>query len=172
MQEFTNDPIDIEALPNYEQVPLKTLNPKYWNVVMIHSGIFLFLLAAGITALLVFNPAAKQHIILFSSLYIVFAALLIILNRADISRRGFAVRDKDIIYRNGIIALTTTIVPFSRIQHIALHQGLFSRIYGLGALNIFTAGGSSGSLHIPGIEIEEARRIKEMLMKQITKTAE
>ena len=45
MQEFTNDPIDIEALPNYEQAPLKTLHPKYWNVVMIHIGIFLFLLA-------------------------------------------------------------------------------------------------------------------------------
>lgn len=172
MQEFTNDPIDIEALPNYEQVPLKILNSRYWNVVLIHMGIFLFLLAAGLAALLVFNLEARQHIILFCSIYFVFAVLLITLNRADISRRGFAVRDKDIIYRNGIIALTTTIVPFSRIQHIALHEGLFSRIYGLGALNIFTAGGSSGSLHIPGIEIEEAKRIKEMLMKQITKAEE
>lgn len=172
MQEFTNDPIDIEALPNYEQAQLKTLHPKYWNVVMIHIGIFLFLLAAGIAALVVFNSEAKQHIILFSALYIVLAVLLIALNRADISRRGFAVRDKDIIYRNGVIALTTTIVPFSRIQHIALHEGLFARMFGLAALNIFTAGGSSGSLHIPGIEIEEARRIKEMLMKQITKTEE
>ncbi|WP_285057289.1 PH domain-containing protein [Pedobacter ginsengisoli] len=172
MQEFTNDPIDIEALPNYEQAQLKTLHPKYWNVVMIHIGIFLFLLAAGIAALVVFNSEAKQHIILFSALYIVLAVLLIALNRADISRRGFAVRDKDIIYRNGVIALTTTIVPFSRIQHIALHEGLFARMFGLAALNIFTAGGSSGSLHIPGIEIGEARRIKEMLMKQITKTEE
>lgn len=172
MQEFTNDPINIEALPNYEEAPLKTLNPKYWNVVMIHIGIFLFLLAAGVAAIIIFNPEAKQHIILFSSLYIVFAVLLIALNKADISRRGFALRDKDIIYCNGIIALTTTVVPFSRIQHIALHEGLFARMFGLGALNIFTAGGSSGSLHIPGIEIEEARRIKEMLMKQITKTAE
>jgi membrane protein YdbS with pleckstrin-like domain len=172
MQEFTNDPIDIDSLPSYEQAPLKALNPKYWNVVLIHTGIFLFLLAAGIAALLVFNAEAKQHIILLSSLYIVFAVLLITLNRADVSRRGFAVRDKDIIYRNGIIALTTTIVPFSRIQHIALHEGFFARMFGLGALNIFTAGGSSGSLHIPGIEIEEARRIKEMLMKQITKTGE
>ncbi|WP_449435355.1 PH domain-containing protein [Pedobacter steynii] len=45
------------------------------------------------------------------------------------------------LYTSGIIALSTTIVPFSRIQHIALDEGLFSRIYGLGELRIFTAGG-------------------------------
>src|SRR5690349_23504207 len=105
MQEFTNDPIDIEALPNYEQAPLKTLHPKYWNVVMIHIGIFLFLLAAGIAALVVFNSEAKQHIILFSALYLVCRLLLEKKKQADISRRGFAVRDKDIIYRTGLIAL-------------------------------------------------------------------
>lgn len=172
MQEFTNDPIDIEALPDYEQVPLQELNPRYWNVVMIHIAIFLILLAAGISALLVFNEEARQYFVLCSLLYIAFAALLVILNRADINRRGFAVRDKDIIYRSGIIALTTTIIPFSRIQHIALHEGLFARMFGLGSLHIFTAGGSSGSLHIPGIEIAEARKIKELLMKQITKAGE
>lgn len=169
MQEFTNDPIDIERLPKYEAVSLKSLSPKYWNVVVIHICIFLILLAAGIAAILVFNTGARQHTFLFTGLYTAFAVLLFILNRADISKRGFAIRDRDIIYKSGIVALTTTIVPFSRIQHIALDEGLFSRIYGLGTLKIFTAGGSSGSLHIPGIEIEEAKSIKEMLMKQINK---
>lgn len=170
MQEFTNDILDTNALPRYEGVELSTMSNKYWNVALINISIFLFLIGLGLGALLIFNNNVKQYLYLIATAYIAFAALLIFLYRLNVKRRGFALREKDIIYRSGIIAISTTVIPFSRIQHIALDEGIFSRIYGLGELKIFTAGGSSGSLHIPGIEIEQAKSIKELLMKQINET--
>ncbi|ETZ20785.1 PH domain-containing protein [Pedobacter sp. V48] len=167
MTEFTNETIDTDSLPKCEEVQLTPLNSKYWNVMLINIFIFLFILAAGLTTLLILNANARAYLYVLPGIYIVFAVLLFILYRASFKKRGFAVREKDILYTSGIIALSTTIVPFSRIQHIALDEGLFSRIYGLGELKIFTAGGSSGSLHIPGIEIDNAKSIKELLMKQI-----
>jgi Uncharacterized conserved protein len=167
MTEFTNETIDTDSLPKYEEVLLTPLNKKYWNVMLINIFIFLFILGAGIATLLILNATARTYLYIIICTYIVFAGLLVLLYRTSLKKRGFAVREKDILYTSGIIALSTTIVPFSRIQHIALDEGLFSRIYGLGELRIFTAGGSSGSLHIPGIEIDNAKSIKELLMKQI-----
>lgn len=167
MQDFTNGELDIDLLPKYEEVSLKALSPKYWNVVILNLSIFLFFLAAvGVTFFLI-TEEVESYIYLAAGLYLAFAVLLFLLYRADIRRRGFAIRENDLIYRSGIIAISTSVIPFIRIQHIALHEGIFSRIYGLGALHIYTAGGSSGSIKISGIEIEEARSIREILMKQL-----
>lgn len=167
MPEFTNETLVIDSLPRFEEVKLNALSKKYWNVMLINICIFLFIVAAGIVTLLMLNITARAYLYIIIGIYLIFALLLVTLYRASLKKRGFAVREKDILYTSGIIALSTTIVPFSRIQHIALDEGLFSRIYGLGELRIFTAGGSSGSLHIPGIEIESAKSIKEMLMTRI-----
>ncbi|WP_214228367.1 PH domain-containing protein [Pedobacter sp. B4-66] len=167
MKEFTNETLDTGSLPKYEEVPLNSLSKKYWNVMLINIFIFLLIVGIGVTTVLIFNADVRAYLYIILGIYVVFALLMITLYRASLKKRGFAVREKDIMYTSGIIALSTTVVPFSRIQHIALDEGLFSRIYGLGELRIFTAGGSSGSLHIPGIQIEKAKSIKELLMKQI-----
>lgn len=167
MLDFTNDTLDIGNLPKYEEVPLNAVSKKYWKVVVINLAISLFILAIGLAALLYFSIASRPYIYVIIIGYIVFSILLFVMYKTDINRRGYAVREKDILYRSGIIAISTTIIPFSRIQHIALDEGFLSRMYNLGQLRIFTAGGSSGSLHIPGINIDLARQIKETLMKQI-----
>jgi len=167
MQEFTNETLDTSSLPKYQEVQLNSLSRKYWNVILINIFLFLLFVAIAIAALLIFSTDARSYTLAILAIYGVLALLLVLLYRTSLKKRGFAVREKDILYTSGIIALSTTIVPFSRIQHIALDEGLFSRIYGLGELRIFTAGGSSGSLHIPGIEIDNAKSIKELLMKQI-----
>lgn len=168
MQEFTNDPIDISLLPQFQEVELNHLSPKYWKVVCINMAIFTAITAPGIAMLFFFNAESITYIYVIAAAYLVLIALMFVLYRTALRRRGYAVREKDIIFRHGFIAISTTIIPFSRIQHIALDEGLFSRIYKLGQLRIFTAGGNSGSLHIPGIEIEEAKQIKELLMRQIS----
>lgn len=117
--------------------------------------------------ILYFNEAQRQHLLTIIIAYITFAIILVLIYNIGVKRRGFAVRERDIIYASGVLALSTTIVPFTRIQHIALHEGFISRMFQLGDLQIFTAGGSSGSLHIRGIEIAEAKSIKALLMKQI-----
>ena len=167
MIDFTNDTLDIGDLPEYEEVPLNAVSKKYWNVVVINLIIFLLILGAGLTALLYFSIASRPYIYVIIGGYAALGIILFLLYKTDIGRRGYAVREKDMLYRSGIIAISTTIIPFSRIQHIALDEGFFSRMYNLGQLRIFTAGGSTGSLHIPGIEIEQAQKIKEILMKQI-----
>jgi membrane protein YdbS with pleckstrin-like domain len=170
MSDFSNNTIDIDSLPKFEDLRLKPLSTKYWKVVLINIFIFLLFMAAGIFALLYVKEELRQYLYLVASAYSAFALLLILLYNIGVKRRGFAVREKDIIYASGVLALSTTIVPFNRIQHIALHEGMISRFFELAELQIFTAGGSSGSLHIRGIEIAEAKNIRALLMQQINET--
>lgn len=170
MPDFTNNTIELDLLPRFEDVQLKLLSTRYWKVVLINIIIFLLFVAAGISAVLYFKEEARQYSFIIIAIYLIFAILLVLMYNIGVRRRGFAVREKDIIYASGVLALSTTIVPFTRIQHIALHEGLISRIFQLGELQIFTAGGSSGSLHIRGIDIAEAKNIKALLMRQINET--
>jgi hypothetical protein len=76
-------------------------------------------------------------------------------------------REHDAIYKSGVISQTTTIIPYKRIQHVALHQGLFSRYFKLASLEMFTAGGSSTDLEINGLTLEDAQRYKIWIIQKI-----
>jgi hypothetical protein len=167
MQEFTNETIDLEKLPKYQEIELTAPNPKYWNVIVINLFVFLLLAGLGLTAFLLLNEAVKPYHLYIISGYLLISILIFLLYRLSFRRRGFALREKDIVYKHGIIAETTIIIPLNRIQHVALDEGFVSRLYGLATLQIFTAGGQSGHMYIAGIEVERARTMKEALIKRL-----
>lgn len=168
MQEFTNETIDLANLPKYEDVALTAPNPKYWNVIVINLGIVLLALGAflGLIFFLIDDDEKPNPIYPIVG-YVLFSALLFFIYRLSFKKRGFALREKDIIYKHGVIAETTTIIPINRIQHVALDEGITSRSYGLATLQIYTAGGATGHVHIAGIEVEKAKIIKEVLVKKL-----
>lgn len=173
MQDFTNTTIDLDTLPKYEEVIFQKLQPKYWNVIVINLMIFTLILLGAVVITFI-SVYSSNETDLGAGFYIAIlvAALVIILfsfwmNRISFQKRGFVIREKDLLYRSGILSTTTTIVPFNRIQHIAVNEGMFSRMYDLASLEIYTAGGSTSDLRISGIEKENAHNIKEFLMKSL-----
>jgi membrane protein YdbS with pleckstrin-like domain len=172
---FSNEQIDLNQLPKHEEVKLSRPHPSYWRVIVINICLFLLVLGGAIAVLIVLDPPPHINLYYYIIGYIAVAVSLFLLYRASFRKRGFALREKDIIFKSGIIAETTTIVPLNRIQHVALDEGIFSRIFKLGKLQIYTAGGLSGHLMIAGIEIEKAKSMKELLLRkldQLEKTAE
>jgi len=167
MQDFTNEIIDIDSLPRYEEAPLKALSSKYWNVILINIVIVLLLLVSGVYAVMWIYEILLPYSYVFAIIYILFAAGLIKIYSISFKRRGFTVREKDLIYTSGVLSATTTIVPFNRVQHVALNEGVFSRMYKLGTLEVFTAGGATGNLKVHGLEISEANKLKELLLKRV-----
>jgi membrane protein YdbS with pleckstrin-like domain len=170
MQEFTNETIDIDQLPKYETVLLAKPHASYWKVIAINLLIFLLVTAAILVALFLNVTEFRPYLYPIIGTYLLLAISLFALYRASFKRRGFALREKDIIYQSGIIASTTTVVPFNRIQHVALEEGVLSRMFKLGSLQLFTAGGQSGHLTISGIEIEMAKNIRQQLLKNLGQT--
>lgn len=169
MENFTNEPIDISALPRYEAVNLNALQSKYWNVILFNI-VATFLIIGVVLAVIVYFVEEIHSIAwLFGLVYVLFLGFTFLLCKISFQKRGFAFREHDVIYRSGILATNTMIIPYNRVQHVALHEGFISRYFDLAKVEIFTAGGDSSDVSIPGIKKEQAEDIKQLLMGKIQK---
>ena len=169
MEDFTNEPIDTTALPRYEQVLLRDIRPSYWYVVVVTIlSWFLLGLAIIIAGFILVDEVVENKPIIFS-IYGVALVVTLLLARISFRKKAYAFRNHDVIYRKGVIATNTMVIPYNRVQHVALHEGLISRFFGLAKVEIFTAGGVASDIEIPGIVKEEAEDIKQLLMGKIQK---
>lgn len=169
MQEhFTNEPISFEHLPQVEAVSFQAIPKQYLNIVYLNNAILTVILGVLLMLIALFNESVRAQILVLGAVLLVFIGLIFWMSHIGYRKKGYAVREKDILFRSGILSTTTTIIPFNRIQHVAIHEGIFSRMYELSELQIFTAGGSSSDLHIPGLPKEEAEQIKTYLLNQIS----
>ena len=80
--------------------------------------------------------------------------------------RGYALRRHDISYRKGWIFYSVLTIPFNRIQHSELSEGPIDRLFNLSKLKIYTAGGSGADLTIPGLDVEDAQKLREFIAKE------
>ena len=169
MNEFSNNPIDLTQLPKFEEVQLKGLNPKYITVLLFNFSLFLILVIGGFSTLFYFKQDAFSNTIWMAILVglVLFLAGLVLFTKFSFHKKGYAFREHDAIYKSGLISETTTIIPFNRVQHVALHQGFISRKLGLASIELFTAGGSSSDLEIPGLLLADAQLIKNLVSQKI-----
>lgn len=176
MPDFTNNPINIDLLPKYQEVSFLPIHKKYWNVIVINLSVFALVLlgAVGFVFISVYSSREVElgigfYLTLLMAV-LVFIVFLFWINRIAFRKKSYAIREKDVLYRSGVLATSTTVIPLNRIQHIAVSEGVLSRMYDLASIEIYTAGGSSSDLRIPGIEKEKAYSIKEFLMNNINES--
>ena len=67
--------------------------------------------------------------------------------------------------RSGIVFHRTRLLPLARLQHVDLERGPFERMYGLSSLVLHTAGTHSANIRIPGLEAQEAVRLRDRLVE-------
>jgi membrane protein YdbS with pleckstrin-like domain len=170
LENFTNETIDTTKLPRFEEVQLTALHPNYWKVIVIHLAIFFLILWIGLGLILTFgNPEVLEYKTQLILVAVFLPAVIVFFSRISYKKKGFAFREHDVLFRSGIIATSTIVIPYNRVQHVALHEGLISRAFGLAKVEIFTAGGKESDIEIPGIAKSQAEDIKQLLMGKIQK---
>lgn len=169
MEHFTNEVIDTTQLPLFEAVPLSKLDSNYSKVIVLTILIAFLPLGVGLSALLHFNPDLQEFWIQLWVLFGLFFAFVILFSAVSVKKKAFAFRTHDLIFQSGVIATSTIVIPYNRVQHVALHEGFIARIFGLAKVEIFTAGGSASDVAIPGITLAHAEKIKQLVMGKIQK---
>ena len=169
MNEFNNNTIDISTLPKFEETSLNPLQKDYFKVMLIRFGILFVLLLIGIITLYMVSieELIKDKIIYFFIGWLILLILSFLYLKVSFDKKGFALREHDVIFKSGVISETTTIVTNNRVQHVALHQGMLSRYFGLASIELFTAGGSASDLKINGLLLEDAKKVKESVSLKI-----
>lgn len=166
---FTNETIDIHALPKYETVVMEGLDPKYKKIMWLNFWIstVIFTIIVLVPALVLFGGQWQMALFFLPVLFIQ-GINLIILNKLFNSRK-YAIREKDIIYKSGLINHNTTILSFNRIQHVSIHESWLARRLQLAKIEMYSTG---DSLSIPGLPVEVAQKIKALILHKISKASE
>lgn len=165
---FTNEQIDLTDLPQVEDLNYEGLDKRYLRAELIGSGIFWAILIIITLGVLFFNADELP-----SWLIPTVAALLITLTILSFSitvfgfrKKKYALREKDIVYSAGLFWRSHTVLPFNRVQHAEVQQGPIERIFELGKLKIYTAGGSGSDMSISGLPYSRAQKVKQYILKQ------
>lgn len=165
---FENHEIDITALPKVETGNFQQLDENYLVVRYIGSFIFFMIVGFGLVMTYLLTELS-DNLKLFWGLvagWIFWALASFILTKIGYKIRGYMLREKDIVHRQGVIFKNTTTIPFNRVQHCEVSQGVIQRMFDLHTLQIFTAGGSNSDLSIPGLKADTAQRIKDFIINK------
>jgi membrane protein YdbS with pleckstrin-like domain len=169
MEQFTNEKLDTDNLPKFEEVQLTKIAPAYAKIValnvMITFAIIFAVLVYGSYQIPEWGYYTAEMFIGYLILLVISAAMSWVSYR----NKAYAFREHDVMFRYGIISTNTTVIPYNRVQHVSLHEGFVSRKLGLAKIQIFTAGSSTGDIAIPGIKVEQAIKIRELLAGKIQK---
>ena len=169
-EEFSNQVVLPDLLAPIEVQEFESLEDKYKLVKQISSAILLALSFFGFFLFVYFSSGdipIKVLIgvpIIFVVLFIGRLALVIL----GFPKKGYLLREQDVSYRSGLLFYKLTTIPFNRIQHVEVSQGVFEKAMGLSSVKIFTAGGSVSDLSIPGLPPDKAHQIESFLMDKVS----
>ncbi len=169
---FENPEISLDDLPRVETVSWQPMDDSLALQRVIQQLFFVGIITAvsiGISFIpnVTFLPLWLHLLIL-----VAITVPLVVWPYFSVKKRGIAVRDKDVLYKSGLVVNRVTAIPFNRIQHVETKQGPLDRQFETASLQIFTAGGSKGDLDIAGMERDRAESLRSMILKRIGSSIE
>jgi hypothetical protein len=78
---------------------------------------------------------------------------------------SYRIDDRVLETRSGLMFKRAQLLPLSRLQHVDIERGPFERMYGLASLVLHTAGTHSASIRIPGLDADDAVRLRDHLVE-------
>ena len=163
---FENIPVSVEDLPDVGALQLSPLESNYKKVRVIGWAIFAtIIIGIIITVLVVGKPEARKWFLITGTPFLsIIVILSFISSYFGFFQMAYALRSRDILFKKGLIFRKTTIIPFNRIQHCEVNHGPIDRMFNLASLKVFTAGGQSSDLEIPGLTDVKAQMIKDYII--------
>lgn len=148
---------------------LTRVEPGYRWVLTIRAAILGLVLLAGAGAgdfALAREGLIPQGAVLgpaaLAVLYLVFA-----LPGRRWRRLGYDMSEDRLRVARGYLWRTDTVVPFGRIQHIDVDQGLIDRGFDLATLVVHTAGTHNSTVSLPGLDETQAAEMREAIRAHI-----
>lgn len=161
---FKNDQITLENLPHYESLVFEPISVNQRTKAIMSMSISLVVVLIGLGVW--FLRFTGSHTLYYDSRVAVFGFQYFLIFKKQ-KCYGYALRERDIVFKRGYIFRKTTIIPFNRIQHVSTAQGVLDKILHIATLQIFTAGGSGSDINIPGLEPQLAAVIKEAIVQKV-----
>ncbi len=162
---FKNDQIVLENLPSYESLAFEPVSIKQRIKALISLSISLIVVLIGLSVWFFYD--SRDLVLYITAAVLLFFGFQYFLVVKKQMCYGYALRERDIVFKRGYIFRKTTVIPFNRIQHVSTAQGVLDKLFKISTLQIFTAGGSGSDINIPGLEPQLAAVIKEAIVQKV-----
>ena len=165
---FSNQPVYPAELPTMREISFHPLEKENLLVERISFAITLIVVIAIALPFFYFIDFLREPVIIIIALVLLllFSLLAWFTTNIDFSYSGYALREKDLLYRSGWFIRKQKVVMLNRVQHVSVQSGPIERKFGLASISIYTAGASQADFTIKGIKEETAQNIKEWINKQ------
>lgn len=160
---FDNNILKIDSLPRFEEVELISFAKAYLYKRIISTTISFVVVAVAIGLAYYIAEEFRLYAPFVAGMFCLIFLWSYYSSYQWYKKSGYAVRERDIIFKRGFLFERTTIVPFNRVQHVSTNRGVLDKMLNLSALNVFTAGGSGSDVALPGLDPETANALKEAL---------
>ena len=163
---FQNPAVALDDLPGTDDLDWEPLHARYVRKIRVFVLLLFGPIAVGIACLAFVPQIPLLPFVILYSQWLIALVISLIWPSIAVPRQGYVLRDKDILFRKGVIWRSITAIPFNRIQHVETSSTPLDRKFGLATLQLFTAGGSSGDLKIDGLGRNVAEQLRVYILKK------
>ena len=176
---FANPEIRPESLPGAEDLDWQPLHPRFVRRLQTGALLRIAVLAVAAAAIHIFatsedaGPVIRAVAGVLPAMWAVVAVLsawALIWPMIAVPRRGYVVREKDLLHRSGVLWRSVKAVPFNRVQHTRTDSGPLDRRFGLANLSVFPAG--AGGHKIRGLGADTAEELRVYVSARIEAESE
>ena len=156
---------ELPTTEKFQQLDWRVI--KLWRLnYLITFGIFLLILLGVAVSIGLAAPAARIWIAVgWGTLAAACLSFSLWFPRRYYHSWRWRIDAKVLELRHGRLVQHTRLIPLARLQHVDLERGPLERMFGLASLVIHTAGTHAASTRIPGLEAEEAARLRDHLVE-------
>lgn len=155
----------MERVQKVDELEFEPIDRRYRAVQIILTALGYVLLAGAACFLLLIEN--RLWFILAECVIVAAMAFNLFILRKAWENKGYALREKDITYRSGIVFPKTITIPYEKLQQVTLKQNPVSKMYNLYAVEVVNGAQGMASLTIPGLTEERANQIKGIVIERL-----
>ncbi len=168
---FVNPVVPLASLPGTESLEWTPLHPRFARRLQAGALIRAVLIVGAWSAFhLRVVPFIAERVawlpVFAWTIVSAFCLWSLVWPAVAVPRRGYVVRDKDLLYKSGVLWRSVKAFPFNRVQHTKLDSTPLDRRFGLASLSVFPAGAGAGH-RIRGLGQETAERLRVYISERI-----
>ena len=170
MENFTNSVLLPGDIPAIEKETFNPIDKKQLILIYMRIAILFLILAGALIAFLIISDEIPplKIIIGVACAIALFIGYNSVIASLGFPKKGYLIRENDISYQRGLIRFKQVSVPFNRIQHVEVSQGVIAKKFKISTLKLYTAGGATSDLSIHGLPTEIAHNLKAFLSEKIS----
>ncbi|WP_228768449.1 PH domain-containing protein [Shewanella sp. TC10] len=161
--------LDTSQWTPYTDLILQAVNKNYPKQVALQTAALVCIIIAAVMFIMNIKEQAGLTLSLkVSSVLGLFGFIAVYLIFKAAKNLCYGVLEHELVVRKGLWWISTTTLPFTRLQHVSLSQNPLQRRFSLATLKCFSAGSGAAEIYLPGLLFNTAEHLRQHLLNKAT----